>query len=348
MREIAKMYPKDFDSWDEDDVVSILAAVEERDYKPGTKNEYRKTLKRFVRFQYGDDSPLLRLIKQKRDDSKKPEIVSEDDVLRMIDAAKNPRDKALIAVAYEGGLRIGEVAGLRIGDVSWDREMRARIKVRGKTGERVIPLVMSAPYLWRWLEIHPFKDDPSAIVFCSLSNRNYGGMMGYYSLWKLFVGIGRKAGIKKRVNPHMLRHSRATVLANFLTEAQMCEYFGWRQGSDTPRVYVHLSGRDIDRAVMRVYGFEDDVEESLKAKPKKCPRCGKMNSPTDRYCSRCALLLDEGERARFEIESEKVVEKLVERASPELLENVREMILLVRKVREDPLLLEMIAEMLND
>ncbi len=182
----------------------------------------------------------------------------------MVETVSHPRDKALIVVGYEGGLRIGEIAGLRIGNIIWrtnsNGDLKAKIKVKGKTGDRQIPLVISAPYLRRWIEEHPFKDDPNAIVFCSLSQRSFGQMISYQMMWKTITRIGKEAGIKKRVNPHILRHSRATVLANYLTEAQMCEFFGWAQESKMPRIYVHLSGRDIDKAIDKVYGLEEEEE----------------------------------------------------------------------------------------
>ncbi len=352
LREVAKMHPADFDKWDEEDIITILAAIEERDYKQGTKNEFKKALKKFVKFQYGEFSPLLRLIKQKRDDNRVPEVLREEDVLKMIEAASHPRDKALIAVGYEGGLRIGELASLRIGDVIWSSkgEMRAKIKVRGKTGERVIPLIMSAPYLRRWIEEHPFRDNVNAILFCSLSPRNYGGMIGYQMMWKLIVSIGKKAGLKKRVNPHMLRHSRATVLANYLTEAQMCQLFGWTQGSKMPKVYVHLSGRDIDKAILRIYGFEDEEEKEAQIKPRRCPRCGHLNAPTDVYCGRCALILDEGERMRFEVEGARVAKYLLDAMirDPTMVDRLKEMIELVEKMRRSPEAAEMIAELIRN
>ena len=83
----------------------------------------------------------------------------------------------------------------------------------------------------------------------------------------------RKAGITKRVFPYILRHSRATVLANHLTEASDVRVF-WVQGSDSPRIYVHLSGRDIDWAISRIYGLEEEEQKDAEVKPKKCPRCG--------------------------------------------------------------------------
>ncbi len=67
--------------------------------------------------------------------------------------------------------------------------------------------------------------------------------------------IAEKAGIKKRIHPHLFRHSRSTHLAKHLTEAQMKQYLGWVQGSDMAAIYVHLSGRDVDDALLRCTGY---------------------------------------------------------------------------------------------
>jgi ribosomal protein L40E len=96
----------------------------------------------------------------------------------------------------------------------------------------------------------------------------------------------------KKVHPHKLRHSRATFLASKLTEAQMNQIFGWKQGSDMPSIYVHLSGRDMDDAILGVYGLKKEEQEKPKLTPKICPRC-QMNNPVDaKFCSRCGLALD--------------------------------------------------------
>jgi len=342
LRKIAEFSDKPFDEWQEDDIIEILEAIEEGNYAQGTKNEFRKTLKKFIKVQYGEYSPLLRLIKQKREDNKVPNVLTEEEILKMVEAAKHPRDKAMIAVGYEGGLRIGELASLKIGDILWrtnsSGELRVKIRVRGKTGERQIPLIISVPYLKRWIDEHPFRDDPNAIVFCSLSQRSFGRMMSYQIMWKTIVRIGKEAGIKKRVNPHMLRHSRATVLANHLTEAQMCEFFGWTQGSKMPRIYVHLSGRDIDRAITRIYGMEEEEIKEKTIQPKKCPRCGYTNAPTDRYCGRCALILDEEERLKLEMEETKIAKDLMNYIvqNPAILEKFSEMIEFVERIRKNP------------
>lgn len=116
-----------------------------------------------------------------------------------------------------------------------------------------------------------------------------------YSLsWHQIVlsWIGQKAGMKKRANPHMFRHSKATHMAHHLTEAQMSHYFGWVQGSDTPSTYVHLLGRDVDGAILKFHGLKEEKEEKKEnSTPKKCHRCEKLNSPNGKYCIRSVLRL---------------------------------------------------------
>jgi len=70
----------------------------------------------------------------KRED-KKPEVLTEDEIFRIIEAAKHPRDKALIALEYEAGLRVSELAGIKWKDIEWDDNL-TKVKVKGKTGER--------------------------------------------------------------------------------------------------------------------------------------------------------------------------------------------------------------------
>jgi hypothetical protein len=79
--------------------------------------------------------------------------------------------------------------------------------------------------------------------------------LGYrYLREKIFGATMERAGIDKLSNPHHYRHSRASYLATEMTEAQLCEWFGWVQESDVSAKYVHLSGRDIDNAYDQITG----------------------------------------------------------------------------------------------
>jgi len=117
--------------------------------------------------------------------------------------------------------------------------------------------------------------------------------MMYGAIRSQIKKLARKAGIPKPVNPQSFRHSRATQLANKLTEAQMKEYFGWTQGSDMASVYIHMSGRDVDDALLKIHGLKkDDKDKKSSTELKNCPRCKGKNSATDKFCSVCGNPLD--------------------------------------------------------
>jgi len=59
-------------------------------------------------------------------------------------------------------------------------------------------------------------------------------------------------------------------MANYLTEAQMNLYFGWVQGSDMPSVYVHLSGRDVDDAILKANGIITEDQNSRNPNETVC------------------------------------------------------------------------------
>ncbi len=91
----------------------------------------------------------------------------------------------------------------------------------------------------------------------------------------------------------MFRHSRATFMAGHLTEFQMNRYFGWKQGSDMASTYVHMSGKDLDSAVMAMNGIKPKEEVKKSALTQKiCPRCEAKNNPGIKLCYVCTAPLD--------------------------------------------------------
>jgi hypothetical protein len=74
----------------------------------------------------------------------------------------------------------------------------------------------------------------------------------------------------------------------------MKEFFGWVQASDMASIYVHLSGRDVDNALLKVYGIRNEEEkQESQIKPKTCPRCQEINQFTNVFCNKCGMMLDE-------------------------------------------------------
>ena len=205
----------------------------------------------------------------------------------MANACENFRDRALVTVLYESGARIGELLTMRIGGVRPDPH-GAVLTVSGKTGGRRILIVESAPTLFAWLSVHPTGADPDAPLWTNVGWPRHGAPMDHGSVCGVLRRVARKAGIKKRVHAHLFRHSRASFLANRMTEAQMNAYFGWIQGSDMPRTYVHLSGRDVDDAILAMHGLRrSDAQTERVTTGPACPKCRAVVLPNAVSCPQC-------------------------------------------------------------
>jgi len=331
---IATWIRTDFEKATRKDIEEVMGKINRMDYTEWTKKDYRVALKKFFKWLRGCDEkgvypPEVRWINTNVsiDRQELPHnLPDEEDVKKMIEAAEHPRDKALIASLYESGCRIGELAALRIGDVNFD-EYGAHMIVHGKTGSRRIRLVFSAPILASWMNVHPDRRDrhaPLWIVIGTTKNiardtvqtdqgsRAWGHAMKYRSIAKMIKTLAQKAGIQKKVNPHAWRHARATFLANKLTEQQLKHLFGWGQASRMAATYVHLSGRDVDDALLAVYGMKKarDDDQPSPLSPTDCPRCKEPNEYHNVFCKKCGWVLDKAAAAALDEKRKKADEIL--------------------------------------
>jgi len=295
---IAIILGKDFEAATKQDIEKLAEAINAKEWAEWTKDNYRVTVKRFWRWlnglEKGRDPPETEWIRIGKAESRTilpDDLLSKDEIQKLIKAAEHPRNKAYVAVADESGARPGEVLTMKVGSVTFD-QYGAVIVVRGKKGERRIRLVASAPYLAAWLDVHPARSSRDAPLWVNIGTTNHGEAFGYNAARKLLRELAERAGVKKRVNPYSFRHSQATYMANFLTEAQMSEYFGWKQGSKMPSVYVRLSGRDIDNRLLELHGLKAKTNERLEQTVKSCPRCQTSNPSASKFCNRCGSALD--------------------------------------------------------
>ena len=143
--------------------------------------------------------------------------------------------------------------------------------------------------------------------------------------------MAKKTGLNKRLYTHLLRHTRATELASILTEAQMKELLGWVQGSDMPSVYVHLSGRDVDGALLKAHGLTSNQEEKARIELTStvCPRCKQKAGPEAQFCPSCGMILNVKTAVKLEEERTKA-----DRIMNMLMKDDEVRKLLVRKVSE--------------
>jgi integrase/ribosomal protein L37E len=303
---IAEKLKKPFRRVTKKDIQQLVIEIEKRDISDWTKHDYKVVLKKFYRWlrgteNYPEEVAWLKTHVKNGNHLLPEELLTEDDVKRLAQIADNPRDKALILVLYESGCRIGEILKLLIKHVSFD-QYGAQLMVSGKTGMRRVRVIFSEPLLRAWLEVHPQRDDGEAPLWVGRGNVGWGEPLDYEATRMMLVRLKKRAGIKKPVNPHLFRHSRASELANKLTEAQMKEMFGWTQSSEMAAVYVHLSGRDVDKALLKIHGLAgEEKKEEEKLKVVKCGRCGERNAPIAKFCQKCGFPLEL--RARLEVEA---------------------------------------------
>ncbi len=280
-----------------EDMMKLIQYLEDNNYTSSTQYVYKAIVKKFFKVLYGNNEyypASVSWIKNKvsKDKRKREEELSyeqfltEDEIKLLIDTADTVQRKAFIAVGYETGARPEELLNIRIKDILFDNK-GARVILRGKTVERVTRVIAYASLLKQWLSVHPFKSDLNAYLWLSEASNHKWRPIGLRSVEKFFEETIKRAGIKKQTRLYILRHSRATHLANKLTEAQMCAYFGWQLGTKVVQRYIHLAGVHTDDALLELAGVQVSKEDTSSLRVRYCKRCNEMLSPNHDYCIRC-------------------------------------------------------------
>lgn len=216
----------------EKDVDKFFFFLVNSNYSEWTKHTMWTIFKNIVRCFTSFDFSKWKIKQPKTE----PEILTLDEIYMLINSAKNLRDKLIIMLLYESGCRIGELLNLRKSDVIFDN-YGAILRLNGKTGVRYVRVKKCVELLNVYL-----KNSPQEKLF-DLTREG---------IEKMIKAVAKKAGINKKIYPHLFRHSRATHLAKYLTEPELKLFFGWSNSSKMPAVYVHLSMRDIDKKILEL------------------------------------------------------------------------------------------------
>ena len=201
---------------------------------------------------------LKRQIRLRRAPARLPEILSPEEVARLLDCAPGPglKYKAALSVAYGGGLRGGEVVNLRLDDIDSDRMLIRVDQGKGRKDRHV----MLSPSLLDLLRAYYRESRPPGWLFpgrppCThLSRRQF---------YRGFTIAKEAAGITKKVSPHSLRHSFATHLLEQNTDIRVIQaLLGHAKLSSTAH-YAHVATRTLRDVVSPL-----DMLDSLgKSKP---------------------------------------------------------------------------------
>lgn len=255
------------------------------------------------------------------------EVIQPEEIqLVLAKGCESLRDQAFLKLLHSHGSRIGEHLNIRLKHIRMDK-MCAEIVVSGKTGQRSLFVTDALPYLSRYLEVHPCRNDPESFLWIGESNRYGSEPIAYRGACKLIDRAFKKANVTKRHSLHWFRHSRATLWA-LQYDIQIVEkLMGWVPGSKQSKRYVHFSNRDIRKAFLEKQGLVTG-ELLNKELPKSCV-CGATNDQVARYCHICGKALsvviayEDGEKYNKELNAT-VAELMAIVADPERLRKFQE------------------------
>ena len=184
-----------------------------------------------------------------------PEVLSLQEIDAMIAAIppekeESLRNEAIIEMLYGSGLRVSELVGLRLSRINFEDGF---MLVEGKgSKERVVPVSLRAMELvGLWLPQRAMlniADDASDILFLNRRGRKLTRVMIFY----IVRDLAERAGIKRKISPHTLRHSFATHLLEGGANLRSIQELLGHESVTTTELYVHLDRRHL-RATLEQY-----------------------------------------------------------------------------------------------
>ena len=166
-----------------------------------------------------------------------PHILSEEEVARLINALNNKKHKCALSLIYSAGLRRSELLNLKLTDIDSSRMVIMIRKAKGQR-DRLVPL---SPVVLEMLRAYYKEYKPKEYLF----EGQFGGSYSAKSLEKILKKAADIAGIKKKVNLHMLRHSYATHLLEGGTNLRYIQELLGHKSPKTTQIYTHVSSDQL-------------------------------------------------------------------------------------------------------
>jgi integrase len=298
-----------------DAIVRWIHATYENEH---TNQDYRTALRSFGRYRLKQEDPpeTLAWIPTGTSNDFDPtpserDLLVQDNVEAMLAHCHNDRDRALIAVQFEAGLRGGELFDLEVGDI-FDADHSVGLHVDGKEGQRTVHLIWSVPHLQDWLAEHPAGETDDAWLWSKLS----GADRPSYNTWlNYFKAAAKRADISKEVTPTNFRKSNTRwLILRGMKTPRIEDRQGRERGSEhTARYLAKFGDESNERAFARAMGIDiDEDPEDEEIAPVTCPRCGDQVPRHRDFCDSCRFSLDLEAQELLETFNQLVDERVVE------------------------------------
>ena len=165
--------------------------------------------------------------------SKLPKMLSKKEIIRIFDEVKNPKHLLALRLSYGMGLRVSEIVGLKVEDIDGERKV---VHVRGGKGkkDRYVTLPdIALDELRSYYKVYKPK-------MWLLEGQN-GGQYSTSSIQQIFKRAMRKAGIRKKIGVHGLRHSYATHLLESGADIRFIQELLGHNSIKTTEIYTHVT-----------------------------------------------------------------------------------------------------------
>lgn len=186
-------------------------------------------------------------LKSPKIEKKMPEILTTDEVNRLLDqpgnhSPKEIRDRAMLELLYATGIRVSELINLKVSDVNLQV---GYIICKDAHKERVIPFGAPAKralteYIKTTRDVL-LEDKTSDVLFCNCS----GQPMSRQGFWKLIKHYAKKAGITSDITPHTLRHSFAAHLVENGADLRSVQEMLGHSDISTTQIYANMTQNKI-------------------------------------------------------------------------------------------------------
>ena len=216
----------------------LLYLIEHAKLSRSTQNQAINAIKFFYEKVLEQERRVYELERPMKE-RRLPEVLSQEEVMRIFESVENIKHRVMLMIIYAAGLRRSELLSLRVGDIDLNRNI---VFIRGGKGRRDRQSVMAqslVPLLMDYL--NEYK--PGFWLFEGQTGERYSAS----SLQQILKSGVAKAGIKKMVRLHMLRHSFATHLLEAGTSTRYLQVLLGHESPKTTEVYAHVSRFALDK-----------------------------------------------------------------------------------------------------
>jgi integrase/recombinase XerD len=214
----------------------------------------------YLLFEGKINSSPLNDIESPKIENKLPEVLTEDEIKRLISSVKidsefGQRNKAIIEVLYGTGIRVSELTELKISNIFFNENI---IKVTGKGNrERYVPLGKIASIeIKKYLNAREKLKIDSKFSDILFLNR-YGRQLTRSMIFKVINDSSKNAGIDKKISPHTLRHSYATHLLKNGADLRTIQLILGHESITTTEIYTHLDTFHLEEVLKKYHPREN-------------------------------------------------------------------------------------------